>query len=175
MRLAHVTRVNVCPGGAGGLSPGFQPWGLCTICQRGPVPRPRPSSIIQGSIAPQCKRNTGWKPMLLYAVASSLRVHGDSSSDGSERSLNSPETQCSIGFQPVFCRTVERCFFQVSAVPQSCVQSPAEPSPRLGIEAVCHDGGEMNGESKRWEFRSYHPKNGRGRRMPTRTRGSGTT
>jgi hypothetical protein len=40
--------------------------------------------------------------MLLYAVASSLRVHGESSRDGSERSLNSPENQCSIGFQPVF-------------------------------------------------------------------------
>jgi hypothetical protein len=29
--------------------------------------------------------------MLLYAAASSLRVHGDSSRDGSERSLDSPE------------------------------------------------------------------------------------
>jgi hypothetical protein len=43
--------------------------------------------------------------MLLYAVASSLGVHGDTSSDGSERSLDSPEALCSIGFQPVFCRT----------------------------------------------------------------------
>jgi hypothetical protein len=143
---------NVCPRGAGGLSPAFQPWaepwGLCTMCRRGPMPRPRPSSITVGNIAPQCKQNTGWKPMLLYAVASSLGVHGDSSSDGSERSLNSPETQCSIGFQPVFCRTVERCFFQESAVPQSCVQSPAEPSPRFGIEAVCHEGGGTNGENR---------------------------
>jgi hypothetical protein len=32
-------------------------------------------------------------------------VHGDSSQDGSERSLGSPEGQCSIGFQPVFFRT----------------------------------------------------------------------
>jgi hypothetical protein len=31
------------------------------------------------------------KPMLHYAVASSLRVHGDSSRDGSERSLDSLE------------------------------------------------------------------------------------
>jgi hypothetical protein len=152
MRLALVIRPgpksNVCPRGAGGLSPAFQPWAepwvLCTICRRVPMPRPRPSSITPGNIAPQCKQNTGWKPMLLYAVASSLGVHGD----GSERSLNSPETQCSIGFQPVFCRTVERCFFQVSAVPQSCVQSPAEPSPRFGIKAVCYEGGGTNGESR---------------------------
>ena len=41
--------------------------------------------------------------MLLYAVASSHPVHGDSSKDGSGRSLDSPESQCSIGFQPVFC------------------------------------------------------------------------
>jgi hypothetical protein len=39
--------------------------------------------------------------MLHYAAASSLWVHGNSSGDGSERALNSPETQCSIGFQPV--------------------------------------------------------------------------
>jgi hypothetical protein len=41
--------------------------------------------------------------MLLYAVASPLREHGDSSGDGSGRSFDSPESQCSIGFQPVFC------------------------------------------------------------------------
>jgi hypothetical protein len=35
----------------------------------------------------------------------SLRAHGD----GSGRSLDSPESQCSMGFQPVFCRT-ERWF-----------------------------------------------------------------
>jgi hypothetical protein len=29
--------------------------------------------------------------------------------DGSERSLDSPERQWSIGFQPVFCSHVERC------------------------------------------------------------------
>jgi hypothetical protein len=28
-----------------------------------------------------------------------------------------------------------------------------------GIEAVCQDGRTINGESKRWEFRSYHPSN----------------
>ena len=27
----------------------------------------------------RCERNTGWKPMLHYAVASPLRVHSDSS------------------------------------------------------------------------------------------------
>ena len=44
------------------------------------------------------------------------------------------------------------------------------PPTRLGIEAVCQDGRRINAESKRWEFRSYHPKNGRGRRTTTRTR-----
>ena len=50
-----------------------------------------------------CEQNTGQKPMLLYAVASPHPAHGDSSKDGSGRSLDSPESQCSIGFQPVFC------------------------------------------------------------------------
>jgi hypothetical protein len=45
----------------------------------------------------------------INAVASSLQVHGDSSRDGSGGSLDSPEGQCSIGFQPVFCSHVERC------------------------------------------------------------------
>jgi hypothetical protein len=45
----------------------------------------------------------------INAVASSLQVHGDSSRDGSGRSLDSPEGQCSIGFQPVFCSQIERC------------------------------------------------------------------
>jgi hypothetical protein len=43
----------------------------------------------------------------INAVASSLQVHGDSSRDGSGRSLDTPEGQCSIGFQPVFCSHVE--------------------------------------------------------------------
>jgi hypothetical protein len=33
----------------------------------------------------------------INAVASSLQVHGDSSLDGSGKSLDSPEGQCSIG------------------------------------------------------------------------------
>jgi hypothetical protein len=37
------------------------------------------------------------------ADTSSLRVHGESFRDGFDRSLGSPESQCSIGFQPVFC------------------------------------------------------------------------
>ena len=45
----------------------------------------------------------------INAVASSLQVRGDSSRDGSGRSLDSPEGQCSIGFQPVFRSHVERC------------------------------------------------------------------
>jgi hypothetical protein len=50
-----------------------------------------------------------WKPCYINAVASSVQVHGNSSRDGSRRSLDSPENQCSIGFQPVFCSHVERC------------------------------------------------------------------
>jgi hypothetical protein len=46
--------------------------------------------------------------MLLYAVASSLRVHGDSSQGGSERPLKKSGKQCSIGFQPVSFRITER-------------------------------------------------------------------
>ena len=55
--------------------------------------------------------NSGNYISLCYinAVASSLQVHDDSSRDGSGRSLGSPESQCSIGFQPVFCSHVERC------------------------------------------------------------------
>ena len=45
----------------------------------------------------------------INAVAWWLLVHGDSSWDGSGRSLDTPEAQCSIGFQPVFCSHVERC------------------------------------------------------------------
>jgi hypothetical protein len=41
---------------------------------------------------------------------------------------------------------------------------------RLGIEAVCQDGRRIHGESKRLDFRSYHPKYGRGRRTTTTTR-----
>jgi hypothetical protein len=44
----------------------------------------------------------------INVVASSLQLHGDSSRDGSGRSLDSPEGQWSIGFQPVFC-SHERC------------------------------------------------------------------
>jgi hypothetical protein len=48
-----------------------------------------PPSTDLESIAQRCEQNTGWKPMVLYvAVASSLLVHGDSSRDGSKRSLD---------------------------------------------------------------------------------------
>jgi hypothetical protein len=59
----------------------------------------------------------------INAVASSLQVHGDSSRDGSGRSLDSPEGQCSIGFQPVFRSHVERCstlLARLNCVPSSC-------------------------------------------------------
>jgi hypothetical protein len=48
--------------------------------------------------------------MLLYAVASPPGVHGGGSRDGSERSLNSPESHCSIGILPVFFRTIGQRF-----------------------------------------------------------------
>ena len=43
--------------------------------------------------------------------------------------------------------------------------SPSSSSARpwSGIEAVCQDGRRIHGESKRRDFRSYHPKYGRGR------------
>jgi hypothetical protein len=44
-------------------------------------------NIVRG-----CEQNTGYQPMLHYAVASSVRVHGESFRDVSERSLDSPET-----------------------------------------------------------------------------------
>jgi hypothetical protein len=55
--------------------------------------------------------------MLCYFAPSrrQFQVHGDSFRDGSGRSLDSPEGQCSIGFQPVFFCTIERAF-QVSTV-----------------------------------------------------------
>ena len=79
------------------------------------------------NIARRCERNTGWKPMLHYAVASAVRVHGDSSQDGSERSLISPEIQCSIGFQPVFRSRPSSDVFQLSAVPpEFCIKLRVE-------------------------------------------------
>jgi hypothetical protein len=50
------------------------------------------SASVVGFFRPY-DRNTGWKPMLHYAVASPLQVHGDSSRDGSERSYDSPENK----------------------------------------------------------------------------------
>jgi hypothetical protein len=43
-------------------------------------------------------------------VASSPRVRGDSFGDGFERLLDRPESQCSIGFQPVFRSHLPRAF-----------------------------------------------------------------
>jgi hypothetical protein len=77
-----------------------------------PVP---PSGLIRMGISqgkPWAKlfcplRATEWKPMLLYAFASPVAARGNSSQDGSESPHNSPENQCCIGFQPVFCHTVK--------------------------------------------------------------------
>jgi hypothetical protein len=49
------------------------------------------------------------------------------------------------------------------ALPQSSSSSP-------GDRGSLQDGRRMNGESKGREFRSYHPKNARGRRTTMRTR-----
>ena len=62
---------------------------------------------------------TGWKPILHCAVASSRWVR-EGASVALESSLDPPKSQCSIGSQPVFVRTNERCF-QISAVSPSCV------------------------------------------------------
>jgi len=48
--------------------------------------------------------NTGWKPMLLYAVAARERVRGDGFRMTSSTARPSGE-ECGIGFQPVFIRT----------------------------------------------------------------------
>jgi hypothetical protein len=44
--------------------------------------------------------DTGWKPMLQYAVASPLRVQGYRCWDGSERSLESPENKEIFSLSP---------------------------------------------------------------------------
>jgi hypothetical protein len=72
----------------------------------------RPSLLSLEALHQRCGRNTGWKPMLLCAVASLLQVHGDSFRDGYGRSLDSPKGQWSIGFQPVFCSRHQTAFFQ---------------------------------------------------------------
>jgi hypothetical protein len=59
--------------------------------------------------------------MPLYAVAWPLRVLGNSSRDGSGRSLDTPESQCSTSFQPVFRSHHRMAFFQVAIVLPRCV------------------------------------------------------
>jgi hypothetical protein len=53
----------------------------------------------------------------LVLVEPDLYTHGDSS----ERSLDSPKDQCSIGFQPVFFCS-ERMFYNCPPFPARCVQ-----------------------------------------------------
>jgi hypothetical protein len=60
-------------------------------------------------------------------------------------------------------------FSVMSLSPSSSSSSFVLRPRRLGIEAVCQDGRRIHGESKRRDFRSYHPKYGRGRRTRTRT------
>jgi hypothetical protein len=54
--------------------------------------------------------------MPLYAVASSPWVHDDSCRGSSERSLDSPKSQCSMGFLPVFFRTIEQRVANYAAI-----------------------------------------------------------
>jgi hypothetical protein len=56
----------------------FREWVIPHMRPDGPAPK------WATGLSPQ---NTGYQPMLHYAVASPLRVHGD----GSERSLESPK------------------------------------------------------------------------------------
>ena len=59
--------------------------------------------------------------MLHYAVASPLRVHGDSSWDGAERSLDRPENN--VAWASSLCSFAPSSgVFQASTVPPGCVQ-----------------------------------------------------
>jgi hypothetical protein len=69
--------------------------------------------------------------MLHYAVASPLRVHGESSRDGSERLLDSPENNGALGFQPVFIRTIERRFPSFHRSSGMCAKIRAETLGRV--------------------------------------------
>jgi hypothetical protein len=69
--------------------------------------------------------------------ASPARAHGDSSQDGSERALNSPENQCSIGFQPVFCRT-ERCFPTIRRSPRVVYKAQSRSFPTIHGSGAGH-------------------------------------
>jgi hypothetical protein len=98
---------------AKGLSLGFQTH-LSFIHNLSVGSPPRPILLtpafthpLQSSFPPRKHRSTVRTEHRLgglcyiNAVASSLQVHGDSSRDGSGGSLDSPEGQWSIGFQPV--------------------------------------------------------------------------
>jgi hypothetical protein len=105
--------------GPGGLSTGVSTLELSTPFVGGKSARPiflapaftQPVAVIVPLEAPLNGANGTQAGSLCYinAVAASLQVHGDSSRDGSGRSLDSPEGQFSIGFQPVFRSHVERC------------------------------------------------------------------
>ena len=69
----------------------------------------------------------------INAVASSLQVHGDSSQDGSGRSLDNPEGQCSIGFQPVFCSPAGQSFWGMALWASATREAPVRTEPRLSV------------------------------------------
>jgi hypothetical protein len=75
---------------------------------------------------------------LLCAVASS-QVHGDSSRDGSGRSLDSPEGQCSIGFQPVLRSHHRAAFSKFSPFFREVYKARVE-TPELRATASALDG-----------------------------------
>jgi hypothetical protein len=56
------------------------------------------------------RMETGWKPILLYAGALPRWVRGDGFTGCLRAVARRSEEQCSIGFQPVFIHTIERCF-----------------------------------------------------------------
>jgi hypothetical protein len=70
--------------------PRFETWSLYTVLSAG-SDRPAPLSIVWKSIARRCEQNTGWKPMLLYAVAWLPWVRRRLRQDVLQRSLDSPE------------------------------------------------------------------------------------
>ena len=86
------------------------------------------------------EQNTGWKPLLHYAVASPARAHGNSSQMVLERSLNSPENQCSIGFQPVFCSRDRAAFSNRSGTrrisPVWAVAATKTSTPKLMVPPI---------------------------------------
>ncbi len=67
-------------------------------------------------------RTQAGSPCYFYAVASSLSVHGESYREGSETALDSPESQRSTGFQPVFCSHHQMAFLKYPPFFRNCTK-----------------------------------------------------